>query len=138
MRTLPAAPGSITFSSRRYLESLLETQRPTVPKSTPADPAAREFLLEVGERIRDAREAKGWRREDLAHHMGIGFRSVQNYEQGSVSLSRISQLAEVLGVDPRWLLHGDRALIESIEEVVDDVRRLRQHLDREFPGSAEA
>lgn len=136
MGALSASPLPSTFASRPYLERLFENT-PRVPKSTPTDPAARRFFAEIGERIRDAREAKGWRREDLAHHMGLGFKSIQNYEQGAVRLTRITQLAEVLGVDPQWLLHGDRGLLEQLEDVNEQLRELRALVAQDSPESAQ-
>lgn len=134
MSALSTARQATTFASRPYLENLFGEQQ-RVPKSAPTDPALREFMLEVGERVRGAREQKGWRREDLAQAMGLGFKSIQNYEQGRVTLNKVSQLGEVLGVDPRWLLHGERALLESLEDVRGLVLELRDSLVGESSAS---
>jgi transcriptional regulator with XRE-family HTH domain len=56
--------------------------------------------VEVGARIRTRRLLIGMNQESLARSLGLTFQQVQKYEGGAnrVSASRLSQIAEVLGV----------------------------------------
>jgi transcriptional regulator with XRE-family HTH domain len=79
-----------------------------VPKST--QPAAAEYGrgtgvpdpvdVHVGARIRTRRLLIGMNQETLANRLGLTFQQVQKYEGGAnrVSASRLSQIAEILGV----------------------------------------
>ena len=52
--------------------------------------------------IQRAREAKGWRRSQLARHLGVSWRVVHYWETGRLPRAEhLTRLAEVLGVD--WL-----------------------------------
>jgi transcriptional regulator with XRE-family HTH domain len=99
----------------------------------PTDDAIRVFFREVGLRIREAREAKGWRREDLALAVGVGFKSIVNYETGTPTLGQVTRLAEVLGVDARWILHGDTELPERVAALQDQVERIAVLLGESTP-----
>lgn len=137
MVSLSAAPSDASVTSRRYLKSLFgePVDGGHMAKSKPSDPALDDLLREIGDRIRASREANGWSREEFTQRTGLGWRTLQNYENGGVRLSRISQLAEVLGVDPRWLLHGDRGLQEQLEEQRELLARLEAAVLREPPES---
>lgn len=51
-----------------------------------------------GEQIKRARERKGWTQEQLATAVGVGPRTVGNWERGStVSRNRTGRLEKVLG-----------------------------------------
>lgn len=117
MSALSAALAPVTFQAGPYLEHVLEEAAAGVGDRKSEEQAKAEFFREVGGRIRAAREAKGWNRERLAQEMGLGFGSISNYERGEVALDRVDELASVLGVDARWLLHGDRRLLEALEQV---------------------
>jgi transcriptional regulator with XRE-family HTH domain len=64
--------------------------------------------VQVGARIRKARDAQGLSQEQLAERLGVTKGLVSQYETGltSVPSKRFSQLAEVLGVSSDWLLTG--------------------------------
>jgi transcriptional regulator with XRE-family HTH domain len=115
------------------LPSALADRCHSMSNRKPTDDAIREFYREVGLRIREAREAKGWRREDLALALGVGFKSVLNYETGKVTLGRITRLAEALDVDARWLLHGDTELPERVAALQDQVERIAALLAEPTP-----
>lgn len=58
---------------------------------------------ELGRRIRAARERKGWTQQELGAAVGVGLRTVGNWERGaSVPRNRLGKLVEVLGpgIDP--------------------------------------
>ncbi len=61
---------------------------------------------ELGQRIQQARRAKGWTQEDLAHHAGLDFSYVNQLENGkrNPSLSTIYKIAAALGVPLKDLL----------------------------------
>ncbi len=62
----------------------------------------------VGERISDAREAKGFSSLDLAERLGVKSESVENWESNTSSprANRLAMLAGVLDVSLFWLLDG--------------------------------
>ena len=72
-------------------------------------------LAQIGQRIRDLREALGLDVDVVAAHIGIAASALTEIEQGSVSeASRVSiaavfQLAAVLEVDAGQLLSGGLA-----------------------------
>jgi len=68
-----------------------------------------EHATELAERLIEAREELGLTQRELAEKLGIGWRSVQEYEQGR-AVPGGSALAGYagLGVDATWLLVGER------------------------------
>ena len=133
--TRPSPTGR--FPSQADMAAELRT-RVRLPAGKPTDPALREFHREVGARIRLAREAKGWRREDLALALGKGFKSVQNYESVRVPLELITELAEALDVEVRWLLHGEETemlrLLQSTAEQVETIVRSQTVVHERLEG----
>lgn len=64
----------------------------------------------IGDRVRHLRTLKEWSQSDLAREIGdpVKPQSIQQLEAGEVAHPRyIYRLAEVLGADPEWLLHGE-------------------------------
>lgn len=64
--------------------------------------------IQVGARIRTRRLLIGMNQETLAKALGLTFQQVQKYEGGAnrVSASRLSQIAEVLGVAISYFFSG--------------------------------
>ncbi|MFG1205619.1 helix-turn-helix domain-containing protein [Xanthobacter flavus] len=64
---------------------------------------------QIGSRIRSRRMQLGISQEKLGEALGLTFQQIQKYEKGvnRVSGARIVQLAEILQVQPQWLLMGD-------------------------------
>lgn len=86
----------------------------------------------IGERIREAREAKGMSQEDLALACGYKTRStISKIEKGSRSfkLSVGKKIAKALNVDPDYLIFGDT------EDVKDEIRDLFDQLTPEQQAS---
>lgn len=53
-----------------------------------------------GAEIRAAREARGWTQEQLAAQVGVGQRTVGNWERGeTIPKNRAGRLREVLGIN---------------------------------------
>jgi transcriptional regulator with XRE-family HTH domain len=69
-------------------------------------PEGEETARRIGDRIRDARMARGLSQKQLARALGITHQSVNKYELANVELSiaRLLALAEVLGVSPAFLI----------------------------------
>lgn len=68
------------------------------------------------DRFRQAREHSGLTLARIAERIGISTQAVWNYENrpdGSVSVEVLFPLADVLGVDARWLATGDGVMCHS-------------------------
>jgi transcriptional regulator with XRE-family HTH domain len=77
----------------------------------------------IGERLRQAREAKGWSVEELceaANVWGAGLLERKYYHEDEVAVSDFIRIAQALGVSLDWLLLGvevsDRPSNELINE----------------------
>lgn len=63
--------------------------------------------IEIGFRIKKAREDKDYTQEDIARELGMNKSTIQRYENGGVEkikLPVIDAMARFLGVSPAWLL----------------------------------
>jgi transcriptional regulator with XRE-family HTH domain len=79
--------------------------------------------VHVGARIRSRRLLIGLNQETLANRLGLTFQQVQKYEGGAnrVSASRLSQIADILGVAVDYFfmgVEGDTGTADSREEAV--------------------
>jgi len=65
--------------------------------------------IEVGQRIRIYRKAKGLSQTTLADQLGVTFQQVQKYENGTnrIGAGRLMRIAQVLGVRVTTLLGVD-------------------------------
>ena len=74
-------------------------------------------MVVVGEKIRQAREAKGLSQEFIAEQLGISQAAYSNMERGETQpkLPRLQQLAELLAVDVNELLKADSAITLNIQ-----------------------
>ncbi len=65
--------------------------------------------MTLGEKITEARKKKGMSQIDLADAMSVSRQSVSKWETGESNpeISKLSQLAEILGVSLDWLLSND-------------------------------
>ncbi|OOZ36503.1 helix-turn-helix domain-containing protein [Solemya velesiana gill symbiont] len=65
-------------------------------------------LGSLGQRMRHKRQEKGWTQEQLAVRAGTNQAVIQKIENGkSLRPRKIDQIAEVLDVNPAWLMFGD-------------------------------
>jgi transcriptional regulator with XRE-family HTH domain len=64
----------------------------------------------IGIRIREAREARSYRRVDLAGKTGLASNTIRNYEQGLTrpSIENLRLIADATAVGILWLIDGDR------------------------------
>jgi transcriptional regulator with XRE-family HTH domain len=69
------------------------------------DPVAR-----LGKNVREARVARGWTQEDLAHRAGLASVQVSRIERGKreIRLTTLVRLVTAFDVDPAELLRGLR------------------------------
>ncbi|MGC2743885.1 MAG: helix-turn-helix transcriptional regulator [Candidatus Angelobacter sp.] len=77
-------------------------------KKGAAKKAAPEAQVQLGERVRRLREARGWSQEGFAHEGGLGRSFAGAIERGEkdVRLSTLAKLARALGVSLSQLLKG--------------------------------
>ena len=71
----------------------------------------------IGARLRLAREQRVMSQADLADASGVQEATISRLENGRVDRPRfvtVRKLAEVLGVDAAWLLHGEEATIPKL------------------------
>ena len=65
--------------------------------------------IEIGTRLREAREAQGLSTENLAKSSGTNPAALEKLENGEImSPLTIVDLAGILGVTPAWLMWGEK------------------------------
>ena len=72
--------------------------------------------MDIYQRIKRAREAKGWSMQELAEKVGYSSRSaIARVETGdrSVNHEMLVKYAEALEVSPLWLLYGDKMISQN-------------------------
>jgi len=70
--------------------------------------------------MRHKRIEKGWTQEQLAMRAGTNQAVIQKIENGkSLRPRKIDQIAEVLGVNPAWLMFGDESASTLPPEALD-------------------
>ena len=82
-------------------------------------------MMDVGDRIREARLAKGMTQEELSKALGLASRSsVNKIEKNAytIGLERIKEIAKALDVDPDYLVFGD------VEDKKDRIRQMFNRL----------
>lgn len=86
-----------------------------------------ELLSQVGERVRHARQARGYTQAELARRAGVSTRFLVDLEGGTanISLLRLAEVAVPLGVSLTSLVAGLGAVRDDVDELaaVDPVRR---------------
>ena len=85
---------------------------------------ATEVDVQVGERLRQRRMLRGLSQAQLANAVGVSFQQIQKYETGRnrLSVSRLHQLAAVLGVTTPWFFQGagTAARNDELADLVSD------------------
>ena len=74
--------------------------------------------IEIGKRIKLARELKGMTQEQLGKEVGMNKSTIQRYETGQVSrikLPVVESLAKSLNVNPDWLIEKSDIMDNSVE-----------------------
>ena len=64
----------------------------------------------IGDRVKEARNAKGWNQPELAERMGVSTQTVGSIERGAkgTKLSNFIKLCEILEVSADYLLFGKK------------------------------
>ena len=93
--------------------------------------------MEPGERIRIAREVKGWSQQQLANRVGISQPAIKKIEAGEIRQSKFqTKIAQVLGIP---LTDLDPTLTDVVMSPLPDVIPARRILgERDFPVHASA
>jgi transcriptional regulator with XRE-family HTH domain len=102
------------------------------PIPLPSTPKTAKLLM--GERIRRARLEKGWSLDQFAKALGLSKVSVWQWEQGSARprTSRLTQVAQVLGISLRELLPGESQETDATSVVRDCQMRLGRYFGVEL------
>ena len=107
---------------------------------------------EIGQRIRQAREALGWSQTQLGAKLGVSHISVGRWERGVMlpSRKRMKELAKVLGHSEQWFMGESEAKNEELvseEDVmplaraptdIEDWRKIARDLAEALRSQSEA
>jgi transcriptional regulator with XRE-family HTH domain len=90
------------------------------------DKTTTEVDYKIGATIRAIRVARGFSQEALAEAVGLTFQQIQKYELGRnrVSVSRLVQIAETLGMPITWFFEGVAENGGAAPGIDDDMRTL--------------
>ncbi len=82
--------------------------------------------VEIGQRIRKARERVGMSQEDFAHAVNKDQRAISEYENGKrkVSASELSVFASVLSIPISYFYEGDFQIDELDQLVLQEFHKL--------------
>lgn len=82
--------------------------------------------IEIGQRIRKARERVGMSQEDFAHAVNKDQRAISEYENGKrkVSASELSVFASVLSIPISYFYEGDFQIDELDQLVLQEFHKL--------------
>lgn len=89
--------------------------------------------IEIGQRIRKARERVGMSQEDFAHAVNKDQRAISEYENGKrkVSASELSVFASVLSVPISYFYEGDFQIDELDQLMLQEFHKLPSDNARE-------
>lgn len=83
----------------------------------------------LGSRLRRKRRERGWTQEELALRAGTNQAVIQKIENGkSLRPRKIDEIAQVLDVNPAWLMFGDEASPAVLDEEAAEVAKAWNHL----------
>jgi transcriptional regulator with XRE-family HTH domain len=80
-------------------------------------------LVEIGQRIKDARKARGWSQETLAEHVNIHATYMSQIETGKVNMTIniLKSISECLNISMRDLV-SDNQEEEELPKLLKDVK----------------
>jgi ribosome-binding protein aMBF1 (putative translation factor) len=107
------------FSSRWSTGTLSKSTRHVsrdLRKAAGSKKAVRDIDAQIGQRIREARQAQGMAQEVLANGLGISFQQVQKYENGSnrISAARLYDIAQLFGMAITFFYEGAEPFARSV------------------------
>ena len=74
----------------------------------------------LGSRLRRKRRERGWTQEELALRAGTNQAVIQKIENGkSLRPRKIDEIAQVLDVNPAWLMFGEKSATVLDEEAIE-------------------
>ncbi|EJH2510028.1 helix-turn-helix domain-containing protein, partial [Campylobacter jejuni] len=78
--------------------------------------------MEIGKKIRIAREEQGYSQEQLANELGITARTLQNYEYGrsDVGVILVGRIAKILKINSDYFFKDDSSLVVRKSFVSDE------------------
>ena len=77
--------------------------------------------MEVHEKIRKLRELRGFKQEAMANALGISVKAYSKIESGQIALTipRLHQIAQVLGIEPGEILNfSEKNIYRSCQQCV--------------------
>lgn len=98
--------------------------------------------MDVGQKIREARQAKGMTQEELGAFLGLQKSAIAKYESGrvvNIKRSTLKKISDVLGIRPSELIfegeiqknpaalaerHFEMVMDEDLNDIFDDFRSL--------------
>jgi len=80
-----------------------------------------DYCIEIGRRIKDAREGQRLTQEELGRQFGVPFQMVQRWERGEqLTIERIVAIAIMLKLDPTWLITGQYGVPPQLCRALSD------------------
>ncbi len=114
-------------------------------------PVRRNEIMEIdykliGERIKEARKAKGWSQEKLSEEIDVTIVYISRIERGSsqVNLRRLAQISKVLNISVEYLIKGtitnaenylDKELYETLLTCTPEKQRLIYNIAKIVSGA---
>ncbi len=74
------------------------------------------YMINWNQRITKAREAKGWKKSELALSVGVSNATVSDWESGVIKKlegGNLLKICDVLNISPRWLQFGEGEMVEQ-------------------------
>lgn len=83
--------------------------------------------IDIGERIRIARQQRGMTQEALAAAVGVSRSAVAQWETGRAGqvTGNLARIAEILGIGVVWLMHGEQGETVPVASRGDELALLR-------------
>lgn len=92
--------------------------------------------MNIGDRIKKAREAAGLSQEQLADLLNVKQQAVQQWESGETQRpKKINELAAILGVSIEYLLNGQENLVDFPYPLVPRCPLIRWEDAKEWPAN---
>ena len=111
----------------QHEQERMSASKPQPRKPNPID-------IHVGQRVKLRRSMAGMSQEKLGEALGVTFQQIQKYEKGAnrISMSRMSQIAEALGVSVAFFLED-----APVEGAASSLREPAQTFQNDFLSSPE-